>query len=109
VTEVVAQVRGIEALYPENDLRTLMILDLESNFDQMRDADIDAMRPDELRRWSKWIGTVETTLERIAAVTSLGRALLVEANLAPLGIELEADDLREFEAYLAKLSRPTCQ
>ena len=87
----------------KNDLRSLAILDLEKGFDQVRNADIDAMRPEELRWLAKWIGTVDTTLERVASVTDIGRVLLRRRNLRPLALGLSTEANEELRRFLEKL------
>lgn len=95
---------NLDALSKENDLRELLIVDLEENARAFAPLDVDQMTFAELKRWAKWTATVPPTLER--AETALGkcRALLTAANLAPLKAlitNLSAiDDFREFLASL---------
>ena len=55
---------------------------------------------EELRRWSKWIGTVENTIEKSLLIIVSGRRLLSEENLKPFIEIIEDQDeikmLRKF-------------
>jgi hypothetical protein len=73
------------ALYPENDLRQLLIIDLEQQIAAFRrTTPIETMEPKELRRWARWVGTIESTVERAAAAIESGRRLFVIKNLRNL-------------------------
>jgi hypothetical protein len=48
VTESIGHLAGTEALYPENDLRQLLILDLETHIREFRDLEIENLRPETL-------------------------------------------------------------
>lgn len=107
ITEIVATIQGIETLYPENDLRKLMIIELDSPLREFARLDIDVLQLSSLRKWSIWAGTVEGTLSRIAEIRDLGRTLLTKDNLKILGRDLKGDDDRAaYEAFLQALKEP---
>ena len=104
ISEPVADIIGLQALYPENDLRALLVLDLETNLHAFKEKDIDSLNYDELRHWTRWIDSVENTLERAANAVMLGGNLLTRANLEPFNHVLAwPDDKSLFRAYLKGL------
>lgn len=106
IDEPVAEVGGLQALYPENDLRKLLILDLQENIKAFREKDIDTLTFDELRYWAKWVASVENTIERAGDAISLGRTLLTQANLEPfIKILTTEKDKILFRAYIKKLNQ----
>lgn len=104
VSEPVADIDGLQALYPENDLKTLLVLDLETKLQEFKEKDIDSLSYEELRRWVKWADSVENTLERAANAVSLGGTLLAPANLEPFNQVLTGrEDKALFRSYLKGL------
>lgn len=105
ISEPVAEISGLPALYPENDLKALLVTDLETNLHEFKEKDIDSLTFDELRRWSKWAASVENTLERAANAVALGGDLLTQSNLKPFNRVLaKREDESLFRAYLKGLS-----
>jgi hypothetical protein len=80
----IAKILGIEALYVENDLRKLLVIDLEENIKLFKAENIDNMSYEHLARWKKWSDSVELTFETATIAVSTGSALLDNQNLAPL-------------------------
>ncbi len=102
--EPIAEIAGIEALYPESDLRELLVLDLEENIKSFEKKDIDTLDYGALRHWVKWVGSIEKTIDQANHVVSRGRALLNPANLQPLMQILSTQaDVTMFRAYLKGL------
>lgn len=104
VSVSIGQVAGLETLYPENDLRELLILDLGTRIGEFRDLEIDSLTHSELKRWAKWVAGVEATLERAAIIVSSGRTLLTAENLDPLLQTLATSaEMTQFRAFLRSL------
>jgi hypothetical protein len=104
VEEPVAEIGGIQTLHPENDLKDLLIRDLEENLQVFKSKDIDSLNFDELRHWSKWINSVESVLEKATTAVSLGNTLLSRNNLEPFNqILTKRDDITLFRSYLKEL------
>jgi len=103
LTDVIGRIAGIEALYPENNLRELLVIDLETHINEFRDLTIASLTHVELRRWAKWIATVENTLARADAAVAFGRLLLCPDGLNPLLTTLPPGEQREFRAYIRTL------
>lgn len=104
VDEPVAEISGIQALYPENDLRALLIIDLTENLDAFKELDIDSLSYEDLRRWTKWAGTVENKLEKARSALSYGDSLLTRDNLEPfLKVIPRGEESSMFRTFLKEL------
>ncbi|MBC8752707.1 MULTISPECIES: hypothetical protein [Paraburkholderia] len=107
VEAVVGRVGHLHALRSENDLREILIVDLETNLKAFADLDIDNLSPSQLSYWSKWSGGVELSLERAGESIRMARALLTPENLAPLAtLVSEPAEVAQFKTYLAGLGAP---
>lgn len=106
IEKPVAEIAGLQALYAENDLRSLLVLYLTVNLDKFKQLDIDCMTYEELRHWSKWTGTVEAVLEKARAAIEAGNALLKTENLEPfLSVLPKGEERTAFRNYLKELER----
>lgn len=106
IDESIAEITGLEALYPENDLKDLLVIELEEKLKSFEDQDIDSMGFEALRQWAKWIGTIEATLERATQAVASGRRLLQTGNLQPLGqILRDTKDASLLRQYLKRLEQ----
>lgn len=104
IEALVGRVEHLDALRSENDLREILIVDLETNLKAFAELDIDNLSPSQLSHWSKWCSGVELSLERACKAIRMGRALLTSENLAPLAtLVSEPADVAQFKAYLAGL------
>ena len=105
VEHAVAEIQGLEALFSENDVRQLLVIDLEEKLKEFEDQSIDLLAFEPLRRWAKWIGGVENTLQRAASSVESGRKLLRAENLEPFSrIIRERQNEAIFQKYLQSLS-----
>ena len=104
IDEPIAEIAGIQALYSENDLKRLLVLDLEENIQAFKGKDIDTLNYEELRHWIKWVNTVENTLEKAAASVELGNTLLSRSNLEQFNQILSKNEEKNlFREYLKAL------
>lgn len=76
--------RGISALYPENDLRKTLVIEIQENLKTLKSLDVDSMQYKELSYWSKWCSNFEGALNKAKEIVKSGRALLEEGNLQQL-------------------------
>lgn len=102
VDEPVAQIAGIDALYAENDLKKLLVYDLQMELKRLEEEDVDVMSFAKLKHWAKWIGTVEATLERARVAVDSGRRLLTADNLHPFSAFLRGDKEKQLFAKFLK-------
>ena len=104
ISEPIGELRGFAALYQENDLRALLVLDLETNLKAFRDLDIDSLSYAELVRWAKWVGTVPETLERAREAAKIACQFLTARNLNILRVTVApGHDQRLFTTLLESL------
>lgn len=104
ISEPVADIVGLQALYPENDVKALLVLDLETNLREFKDKDVDSLTYDELRYWTKWADSVENTMKRATNAVALGGILLTQSNLEPFSrVLVKREDNSLFRAYLRGL------
>jgi hypothetical protein len=103
ISDPVADIAGLQVLYAENDVKELLVINLDTNLRAFKSLIVHALSFEQLRRWVKWVDAVEKTIERAAAAVTLGRQLLTETNLLPFGELLERKDKALFRAYLATL------
>jgi len=105
VTEHVADIAGVQVLYPDYDIRALLIDDLTTNLSKLSDTNVDTLTYSELRNWTKWLDTVERTLERAQDAVGFGRQLLTPINLEPFYSVLTRRDEKDmFRKFLNTLS-----
>lgn len=107
VTDYEANIRGIEALYPENDLRELLIVQILDELKAFKKLSIDELTNVQLTRWKKWATSVDLTLDKASESVAYGRVLLTKENLEPL-LRLENLDkngeLERFNAFLEQFA-----
>jgi len=105
IVEKVADIRGLEALQSQNDLRQILVVDLEEGIKEFEPLNVDKMNSAELSRWSKWVGSIEQKLDNASAAISSGQALLTPANLRPFTILIpNVEDPETFQKYLKTLA-----
>lgn len=104
VDDPIAEIAGIQALYSENDLKKLLVLDLEENLQAFKGKDIDTLSYEELRQWTKWVNSVENTLEKATISVALGNTLLSQSNLELFSQILTKNEEKNlFRQYLKAL------
>lgn len=105
IVEKVADIRGLDALQGQNDLRQILVIDLEEGIKEFEPLDVDTMKSTELSRWSRWVGSIEQKLDSAATAIASGRALLSPANLQPFAVLIPSvEGPQTFQAYLKTLA-----
>ena len=106
VIEFEADIRGVEALYDEYDLRKILVVDLQEKLGDFKKVKIDELTEAELKHWKKWAVQIEQKLEVAGRAVELGQTLLTHQNLAPLlrapGLGNQ-DEYDRFKKFLDKL------
>lgn len=102
VSESLGVLAGLDALYPENNLKAILIEDLSERLKALNEINIDMLTYQELAQWSRWLGTFDATVEKALAAVRNGRMLLTQENLAPLSdaAELNTEEHESFLKYL---------
>lgn len=98
--EEVGKLAGLEALFAENDLRDLLIVDLQSKLAELTELDIDSLDSRSLKSWAEWCQGVERKLENAADIVDKGKQFLDDDNLAKIALALEEEDRGDFELHL---------
>jgi hypothetical protein len=99
VSERVGDLDGLDALYPENNLKALLIEDVSERLKQLNAIGIDGLGYEQLRGWSRWIGGLDAVFDRALQAIRSGQALLTKENLTPL-VEAAALNTEEREQFL---------
>jgi len=98
IVEKVGQLDGAAALYPESDLRKLLV-ETMAPLDQLEVADIDSLSDYNLRELDKRIDQIEPSLAQAENAIAAARRLLTKSNISQL--ELLVDTRAEHEAVKA--------
>ena len=101
IDEALGTLSGIETLYPENDLRQILVLDLQENLFTLSEFDVDSADSKELRLWAKWCSEFDEKFERAQNVVRSGRRLLKADNLLQLAPLLSRkNEVTQFKRWL---------
>jgi hypothetical protein len=84
VSEPIHEVSGLDALYKENDLKQLLVLDLAEPLKLLDGVDAATLDFKALQRWARWIGEIDGKMNQAANAIERGRKLLTAANLEPV-------------------------
>lgn len=87
-SEKIGELKGIEALYPENDLRELLIKNLKYNLDELSELEVDHLNYRDLKKWSGWVGEAPVLLQKVKSSINKAKVCFVKENV------------RQLEAYL---------
>jgi hypothetical protein len=102
VTETIGIIDGIAALYPENNLRTILVTNLDAPLADFAKVDVDVLTAHELAHWAKWIDSVEPNLKAAEEALAFGNRLLERDNLEQLALLISTrEDIKAFKAFLA--------
>lgn len=106
LTDFEANIQGIEALYPENNLRELLMVQILDELKAFKKISIDDLTKAQLIHWKKWATSVDVIIDRAVESVEHGRRLLTRENLTPLlqvdGLDKNGE-LERFTAYLEQL------
>lgn len=99
--DAVATVEGVEFLSPGNDLKTLLVDEVETMMAWVVDLDEDQATPEELARASKWVRDADNKLQSAREALALGKRLLQGNNLNPLMLLLDSNEEKKlFKRFL---------
>ena len=104
VSESIGMLQGLAVLFPENNLRQILVVDLFPKLVQLRQLSVDTMREADLASWDKWAAGIDQKLDQAKEAIHHGTLLLRKANLAQLNELLEDQADREiFAHFISKL------
>lgn len=108
IDEPVGQLQGSAALYPENNLRNLLVLGLEKLFNDIEALDVDSLTSPQLRTNINRTTGVDSQINLALNAIAEGRRFLQPENLKLLLEFAEhQDDYLQFEKFLQSLQ--SCQ
>lgn len=104
IREPLAEISGLDALLPENNLRELMIIELDEKIKVFESTNIDSMNLKTLGEWVRWIDQVPVTLKRAMRSLKNGQLFLTQQNLTPFSkLLLKGSQKSSFQIYLKSL------
>lgn len=104
IEDNIAVISGFDALFEENELKKLVIIELEEKIKPFKNLKIDNLTHKELATWAKWVTTVENTKDKIKASIDAGKNLLRSSNLIAFKKIINNKQDREmFDKFLKKL------
>jgi len=103
ISEPLGELRGLEVLYAENNLRSMLIEDVSEKLKELNETKIDSVTYEQLSKWSRWLGSLDVTLDRAASSVQSGRRFLTQENL--LALADAADVNSEEHAQYVKFLR----
>lgn len=104
VTETVGRLEGASALYPENDLRVILVEKLGSVLSRLAEVDVDTLTDRQLAELVQKSSEIEPTIRQAEQVVRAGRQLLTKTNLNQLSrfLSIQAD-INVFGRFLRDL------
>jgi hypothetical protein len=104
IREPLAEIAGLNALLPENNLRNLVIFQLDEKIKKFESESIDSMSLKTLSEWVKWADRVPDTLKRAIKSLKSGQLLLTRENLTPFSqLLLATAQKAKFQKFLKEL------
>lgn len=84
VDDEIGALQGLSALYAENDIRELLIKDLQTNLMHVQGMNIESASESELRTWAKWTSEVDNKLEQCREIIKTGMRFFGAENISLL-------------------------
>lgn len=104
VAEEIGQLDGLAALYAENDLKELLVVDLGRGLADLRALDVDSLPDRELSRFSKWVVECDSKLDHVLATMKAAERLLAPRNIGQLAdLARSKDDAQQVAAFVKTL------
>jgi len=102
VDDEVGSLDGLAALYPENDIRELLIKDVHAGLVEVQEMDIESASEHELRTRAKWVNEVDTKLKQCRDIIKTGVRFFDAENISLLA---EICDTPEDEKQVMAFAR----
>jgi hypothetical protein len=104
IDEVVGQIEGLPALYPENNLRKLLVDRLAEGLQTISEIDVTKLTDKRRRDLAKWALEIEPTLAHAQEAVAYGRRLLTQVNLHQLiHFTTTREEKRQVTAFIGEL------
>ena len=106
IAEEIGHLAGIPALYPEHNLRELLVVDVAKGLERIQQLDIPSLRESELRAHRKWASDLDAKLNTVKQTVREAKTLLAQSNLSQLAELIKGKDEKyRFSKFLAQLKR----
>lgn len=106
IEETVAVIAGIQAMYPENDLRALLVKSMREKLESFKSQNIGEMESKALKDWVQWVNEIDRTLSAAEASVRFGNELFTKSNLEPLfSLLKQQEDIAIWKAFLNSLPK----
>lgn len=106
IEENIAPISGLEVLYKENDLKNLIVVELQEKIKVFKKLNIENLSYSELSKYAKWVNSIDLTKEQIKSSMAAGMAFLKSNNLEPLfKILVVKEDIKKFGIFLKQLEQ----
>lgn len=103
VEEPIGEIVGIQAMYPDYDLRKLLVIEIDENLKEFKTKNIDTLTYDQLKRWVKWQFGIERVLDSVREAILFGQRLLTRKNLGQFNQVLSKSEMEQFRGFLKGL------
>ena len=104
VTKNIAEITGLSVFYPENNLRDILVFDLQKQLGLFKTKPVDLMMYSELQTWVKFVDSIENKLEIVKRTIKAGMSLLNLENLKPFSALLvKTEDKKKFLSFVSNL------
>jgi hypothetical protein len=103
IDEWIGTIAGLEALDPKNDLKKLLVYELQEKAKTFDEYSIDNLTKSELSDWAKWVRRIDATFEEVQSALQSARRFLTRENLSPFLKIGTVEQAFEFQRYLKKL------
>lgn len=104
ITKNIAEIVGLSVFYPENNLKDILVFDLQKQLNLFRTKPVDLMTYAELQTWVKFVDSIENKLETVKRTIKAGTSLLNLENLKPFSALLvKTEDKKKFLSFISNL------
>jgi len=106
IDERVGELDGFDALYPENSLKELLVVNIGKRLTAFRELDIDQLEYVELKDWADWVSSADRYFEDAVSIVEGARGLIRKENLKQLDQILDdMNESRAFQEWLKAIGR----
>ncbi|MHB1658055.1 MAG: hypothetical protein ACYCRF_01915 [Acidithiobacillus sp.] len=104
IEDPIGSLNGLSALHIENDLKMILVEDIQAGIKRISCVDIESAAEQFLSKESKWANEIEIKFERAENALRYGRQLLEKNNLSKFNKLLnDQDDIKSFKTFLNDL------
>lgn len=101
----IGHLAGIAALYPEHNLRNILIFDVLDGLDHLQRLHVSTLSDADLLKLSKWASELDAKLSTARRAMREAKMLLAPPNIIKLDVWVEGkDEKRMFSKFIAKLA-----